>query len=287
MFQITKVKYPLLFSIIMLILFISIASLLPATAHAQTTDYPEGWEIIPKECLSKEYRDQEGLECGLNSFLKLFVNMSNVALKVLPYLTMIMVIWAGFNLIMAGGNPEKIQSGKKMLTSVFLGILIMLVLAWAWSYFIVYLLTCDPKSETECQAKLFGNYGGIWEKEWWGGDIGSEQEPDVGCCTLIDTNGDFLACTEVTKEHCDELGNQAGVDQHNFELQNCLPGLKKVCEPLQGGCCVEEVTPPNSSACYPADTAENSMGCVNYPNTTHNPNDCNEIADCMTNIPSP
>lgn len=265
------------------ILLSGLISFFPLGTTAQETTAPtsedyedESWRIIPKECISSSLvKEGEKKECDLDSFVQLFINLANIGKKVLPYLTMIMVIWAGFNLIMAGGNPEKIQSGKKMLTSIFLGIIIILILAWAWSSFVVYVLTCDPaRKEETCQGTVFSGYG-IWEREWWGGDPGPEQTADQGCC-VVNTVG----CKNTEVEECNTLEatyhDDLGAGETNFNIrQNCdtmpvcltLPEVTQCCVPKIEGTCY--IVNKNPNVCLDFQTPELTFSDDNncYSNT--------------------
>lgn len=259
-------------------LVLLVTSLLPRlTAAAEYERYENGWVIVPPECI-----DPSVGTCGLNSLVQLFINLANVGLKVLPYLTMIMMIWAGFNLIMAGGNPEKVQSGKKMISSVLLGVIIVTVLAWAWSYFVVVILTGE--------YNLFPNT--IFEKAWWGGGTVAEAPPGTGCCVI-----NTLGCTNNTQEQCDSAraslqalayvtGGTAPQVFWQGENQFCYE-FPTQCKNYQFGCCVP--VDPNNKTCYNG----NERGCLDvvFPGAgqqqvavTFNPTKCANLADRCENI---
>lgn len=206
--------------------------------------------------------------CQLKDFVQLFVNLAQWGLIILPYLSLIFVIWAGFNLIVAGGNPEKIQSGKKMLTSVLIGVLIILILAWAWSSFIIYAMTGE--------TKIFG-------QPWWGGT--SYRNPDAGCCVLLTAGGDHIGCQDnLTENECKELSGSIPGSNYNF------PDVKLPCSEMVDPCQVniDEIT--GVACCVPNNPADPNVqchhadyetGCINFPNTHYDPDACVMIRACQ------
>lgn len=225
-------------------------------------DTGNGLNLIPDECLGP----QKNAECDLNSFVQLFVNLAQAALKLLPYLAMIMMIWAGFNLIMAGGNPEKIQQGKKMITSVVVGVIIVIFLAWAYGNFIVFVLTGE--------VNIFP--GTPFAREWWGGGTADARPPNSGCCYVED-----YGCTEVTQTECQALSGTYGGATVQFmgENQFCSE-YQAVCSNLTIGCCVPDDA--TNKTCYWPDS---KTGCINWPTTSHSNTACNYLGqDCDPNL---
>ncbi|MCH7492346.1 hypothetical protein IID19_02000 [Patescibacteria group bacterium] len=228
-----------------------------ALANSHYPSYEDGLKIIPDECL---HPTTDGKICDLTSFVQLFINLAQVMLKILPYIAMIMMIWAGFNLMTSGGNPEKIQGGKKMVISIILGVLITTILAWTWSFFVITLLTCDlGNKEKTCEGKIFPGY--IFGKEWWGGGNPVESlPPEAGCCVIND-----VGCTEVTKEECSDF---TGFFQGGLSFCSQI----KQCETFaKGGCCADEND--GNDICYNA----NEEGCIGAKEKTFNANDCGAI----------
>ncbi|MFA5051538.1 MAG: pilin [Patescibacteria group bacterium] len=234
------------------------ALVIPAVTRAAESS--SGFQIIPPECLG----DQKNAECNLNSFVQLFINLAQVALKLLPYLAMIMMIWAGFNLIMAGGNPEKIQQGKKMITSVVVGVIIIIFLAWAFGNFIVFVLTGS--------TNIFPDYGTPFSKEWWGGGVANPHQPNAGCCYVED-----YGCKEMTQTDCTAISGTYGGASVQFmgENQFCSE-YPAVCKNYTIGCCVPDDT--TDKTCYWPDS---KTGCINWPTTYHSNTACNFLGqDC-------
>ena len=105
--------------------------------------------------------------CQLNDFIQLFINLAKWGWWILPSLALLFMTIGGFLFINAGGNPNQIEQGKKILTSVILGVVIVLILAWILTSLIIFFFTGDRS------GAIFGN-------PWWGsGDGGT---PGTGCC---------------------------------------------------------------------------------------------------------
>ncbi|MFH1207659.1 MAG: pilin [Patescibacteria group bacterium] len=255
-------KNLLLISIFSLIFIVGVS--LPFLTHA-ADDTGSGFEFIPQECTGNQGPDDP--PCDLNSFVNLFVNLAQVALKVLPFLAMLMMIWAGFNLITAGGSPEKIQQGKKMVTSVVIGVVIVIFLAWGFAAFVVSTLTCNPQdlaAGKTCLGTVFPGYGTPFEKDWWGGGEANPKPPNSGCCVV-----EFSGCKEVTQTECTSWSTLYD-DEVQFMGENVFCSeAKAVCENYTKGCCVPN--DPTEKTCYWPDA---KTGCIPYPTTQHDPTAC-------------
>lgn len=67
----------------------------------------------------------EGTNCTLCDLFLLVDNIFDFALKrIVPALAVIGVIWGGFVFLTAGGKPERVQDGRKILINTFVGLLI-------------------------------------------------------------------------------------------------------------------------------------------------------------------
>lgn len=259
-----------LFIVILLIFSFSLL-LAPQTAYGQEAHDWNSWEIIPSECLG------DAADCNLNSFVNLFVNLSYILLKILPYVAMLMMIMVGFNFISAGGNPEKIQSSKKMLYSVFLGIIIIIALAWCYSYFIVYALTCNPDKEESCTGKIFQGYPSVWEKEWWGGGEPMQYPIGSGCCVV---NG--VGCKEMTREACQDVKNLFPSSDPQFmgDNQFCDQYISTCKNYTIPGCCISLAV--GGSCGYPG-----SNGCLDYNDTQYTSTPCQNLGTCLEILGEP
>lgn len=83
-------------------------------------------------------------QCGFNDFVRLFTNLASYGLAVLGALGVAVIIWGGFDLILAMGNQEKVQEGKKTIWGGILGTFIVLV-AFIMVRFFVDMLTGNTK----------------------------------------------------------------------------------------------------------------------------------------------
>lgn len=149
--------------------------------------------------------------CQADDFVQLFVNMSNAGLIALPVIALLFFIWAGFNLIQSGGNPEKVNQAKKMMLGVILGVVIIVILAWFWTTFVVFILTGD--------TEVFGN-------PWWGGTPAGDESGITGCCATS------LGCVDSLFQ--DECNDKPGATWIQATSCNTLTQ----CQLLEAGCCV-------------------------------------------------
>jgi len=68
-----------------------------------------------------------GTDCTFNCFVKMFhdVLYNFILLKVVIPLVVIMIVWGGFMLMFSAGDPNKAQTGKKIITSAIVGAVIV------------------------------------------------------------------------------------------------------------------------------------------------------------------
>jgi hypothetical protein len=252
--MIEKKSITKLFIIFCLTLVVLAMSATPVKAYEV---YKNGFTIIPEECLGSQVATEQTKQCDINSFVQLFVNLAAVGLKVLPYLAMLMIIGSGFYFVLSGGSPQRIQQGKKAFTSVIIGVLIVIVLAWGLSAMIVYFLTGEEG------GSLFP--GSPFSKEWWGGGTIESPGPDTACC-YIQNKG----CQEnITAEDCTALGGQ---QQPAGQSCQSITACQTLSTP---GCCVpSSVNDPNCQD-------PNSTGCLDFSGTTYNPNLCRQVGQCV------
>ncbi len=62
----------------------------------------------------------------LNDFMLLFINVSNLILRFVGTLTLLMFIYGGLTFLLSAGNSEKITKGKKILIAAIIGLVIVL-----------------------------------------------------------------------------------------------------------------------------------------------------------------
>lgn len=171
--------------------------------------------------------------CQPDDFVQLFASMAQKGIIALPVIALVFIIWAGFNFIMSGGNPEKIKQAQKMMVSVLLGVVITVVLAWFWTTFVVSIITGD--------AKIFG-------RPWWGDDAGVNNPvetigPSAGCC--VTPQGCLNGITERECDDYETLGTYCvtvplvGTNICNTSwIQSTECSTYSDCNTLQNGCCV-------------------------------------------------
>jgi len=63
-------------------------------------------------------------ECTLADFITFIKNVITFLLQIIIPLGVIMIVWGGFVIMTAGGNPGKVDSGKKIITAAVIGIAI-------------------------------------------------------------------------------------------------------------------------------------------------------------------
>lgn len=67
------------------------------------------------------------------------VNVINYILLFLGLIAVIMILWGGFQWLTAGGNEEKVDKAKKILTAAIIGLVIVLF-AYAIANFVISVL---------------------------------------------------------------------------------------------------------------------------------------------------
>ena len=171
-----------------------LAILLPGIASAADyVEYPSGWEIVPKECL-----DAFG-DCNINSFVQLFVNLAGIMMKVAPTLALVAFVVGGVFFIGSGGNQTRLETGKKILSSTVIGVLLIIGVGWLMSFFIVAALTGDTK---QTAGKIFS---GPWQQDWWTAKSTDTEATPIspGCCFI-----DNLGCqSNVSQSDCNNIKN--------------------------------------------------------------------------------
>jgi len=75
------------------------------------------------------------LNLGTADLKETIINILNLALGLLALIAVIMVIIGGFTWMTAGGNEEKVDKAKKIISSAVVGMIIIL-LSWALVTFV-------------------------------------------------------------------------------------------------------------------------------------------------------
>lgn len=68
------------------------------------------------------------------------MSIVNVLLGFLGIIAIIVILWGGFRWMTAGGNEEKIDEAKKIITSGIIGLVIILI-SWTLVFFVVDQIT--------------------------------------------------------------------------------------------------------------------------------------------------
>jgi hypothetical protein len=93
--------------------------------------------------------------CGWCDFIDLMAILQRVILSIFGGVALIMLIWAGQGMIMAGGNQEKVSASKKLITSTLLGVLFILI-----GYFLINAVVSvliNPTDNTGPRLRLYGS----------------------------------------------------------------------------------------------------------------------------------
>ncbi len=92
-------------------------------------------------------------ECTLTDALKLFIYISDLILKYVGVVALLMLIFGGILWMTSGGNESQIKKGKDVIKYTFLGIVIIFT-AWIVVNFMIDKLVVDKS---------------IFQGTWWGG----------------------------------------------------------------------------------------------------------------------
>ncbi|HCM67756.1 MAG TPA: hypothetical protein DIS62_01990 [Candidatus Kerfeldbacteria bacterium] len=197
--------------------------------------------------------------CTVEDFVQGFVNLSKAGITALPVIAMVFLIWGRFNMITSGGNAEKLGQAKKMIVSVVIGVIIIIIMAWFWTTFVVFIITGS--------ATLFP--GTDYARPWWGGDPGdspdSSLDANAGCC--VTPQGCFES---VPQRQCDDYETQQiycidsglGPDCSTSWVQAVSCSNYSQCRSLENGCCVP--IDRNSTDCR---TPDPIRGCSSMTDT--------------------
>jgi cytochrome bd-type quinol oxidase subunit 2 len=96
------------------------AALMPMVAHGQATTF-----------------SIESVDVGLGTadLKETVLNILQLVLGLLALIAVVMIIWGGFTWLTAGGNEEKVEQAKRIITAAIIG-LIVILLAWAIVIFV-------------------------------------------------------------------------------------------------------------------------------------------------------
>jgi hypothetical protein len=101
-----------------LILFSLILLLVPALAQAAITLFGETIDCEPKLPASSG-------GCGFLHFIQLIRAVIGFLVKLAIPLSAVFVVYGGFVIMSAGGSPEKVGQGRKIITAALVGVAIL------------------------------------------------------------------------------------------------------------------------------------------------------------------
>jgi hypothetical protein len=133
----TKFKLALKLGTLALMLFVAVAPLLSAPAHAQEDDNSilEGLSTVNE----KAQLGNAGLKETIGSII-------NIALGFLGIIAVVIVLIGGFKYMIAGGNEQNLDKAKKWIYSGIIGLAIILC-AYAITYFVISNLLRETGSD--------------------------------------------------------------------------------------------------------------------------------------------
>ena len=170
-----------------------LGSILPRAAYA--------FSLVPDKCI------QSKTGCTACDFVLVFTNIANIIAGLLGSIALIMFILGGLFWILSNGNEQHIESGKKILKSTVIG-LVVVMFAWVSVNYVVR-LAYQGNLGTGKDAKIFS-------KDWWAptcnsgvsscsdafvgdsctavGDCKTNNGSDCTCFRNLKTTGDFGQC---------------------------------------------------------------------------------------------
>lgn len=76
--------------------------------------------------LAKLVPDCSGAGCGWSDLIQLAINVINFIVKiVVPPVAGLLIVWGGIILLTSGGNEQRVGEGKKIITNVVIGLIIV------------------------------------------------------------------------------------------------------------------------------------------------------------------
>lgn len=202
---------PLLFLSILLSLVVAFAPAMPTNAAIS---------IVPADC-----QDEDG--CNICELVKMFTNGATIIGGALGVNALLLFLIGGFMLIFSGGNPDRVQRGKKLLVGTITGIAIVF-LAW-------FAVNTLVRIAAVSGAKAPGIQGSakIFSEEWWDFSY-CQAKTSTSCVGLYvgelcgfgecTTSGSACSCFRPLKaEGDDKLCSEdvAGADAASSEGKKC------------------------------------------------------------------
>lgn len=122
---------------------IVLSNILPRTAYA--------FSIVPDKCITSK------TGCDACDVILILTNVSTIITGLLGSIALLMFVVGGLFWILSNGNEQRIESGKKILTSTITGLAIVM-LAWISINFVVRLANQANTGTTDTK---------IFSKDWW------------------------------------------------------------------------------------------------------------------------
>lgn len=150
-------------------------------------------------------------DCGLEDFVRLFINLAQWGFGILAFLALLLFLWGGFRLLTSGGNAERVEGGKKVIAGSLTGLVVVLG-AWVFVGFWVALLTGTSA------GTIFAGTG--FSRSWFGeGSCRTSQEFRQHNCRISEA-GLYRGCS-------DQPGTRTGdvqAAQTKLTFYGCDPG---------------------------------------------------------------
>jgi hypothetical protein len=182
-------------------------------------------------------------KCGWCDFIDLMAILQRVILSIFGGVAIIMLIWAGQSMIVAGGNQEKVSAAKKLITSTLLGVLIILA-----GYFLINIVVNILINPTGSKgAKLYGS-------DWFTASCVEndpakpaycERKPNGTPCKTTGPSADYVCYNN----KCDAITCQSSKQVNPQNDYSCIAKCETPYQSTSGycptgtECCFKPVTP--------------------------------------------
>lgn len=139
-----------------LVLTLSVMSLwVQPTLGATAPPKRFSFSLVPPSC-----QDEDG--CNICEIVKIFTNAADIISAVLSAAALLMFIFGGFMLIFSGGQPERVERGKKILIGTITGLGIVF-LAW---FAVNVIVRISASSGTNSSGGV-DTTTKIFTQDWW------------------------------------------------------------------------------------------------------------------------
>lgn len=194
--------------------------------------------------------------CGLCDFIQTFINIIRWVLGILGGTALLLMVWHGFSWLIAAGNKEKIDAGRKGLMHTVIGVLII-VGSWMIINMAMIFLLAEPGAPVAPTQLLFKTAAG--GKAWYtfcGGGSSGVLLCKEGYSNGTPCGGGNFCCTNQCAKTCDNKNyndpchylacTNKYYDNYRCTLPaNCLPNtaLSGYCTGGANNVCCAAVTP--------------------------------------------